>query len=160
MWLIRLLLHCIIVFQQNPVQIGILGKSLDIVAFQTTKLNISSLQTTILISFKSCGDMAGKILSLLSADGPLIFRQLLEATSCTFTYLIGDSVTRQAALIDPVLDTVDRDTKLVSSNRFWNLFTELTFIAFKIKRLWTKWYFACCDWILVYFKSNPSIPRN
>ena len=44
----------------------------------------------------------------------LIFRQLFEKESSTYTYLLGDSTTKQAILIDPVLETVDRDAKLIS----------------------------------------------
>lgn len=43
----------------------------------------------------------------------LIFHQLFEHESSTYTYLIADPVTKEAALIDPVLETVDRDLKLV-----------------------------------------------
>ena len=42
--------------------------------------------------------------------GPaMIFRQLFEPTSSAYTYLIGCEETREAALIDPVLETVERD---------------------------------------------------
>ncbi len=54
-----------------------------------------------------------KVLPLLAADGPIIFRQLFEKTSSTFTYLLGDRSTKEALLIDPVLETADRDVKLV-----------------------------------------------
>jgi glyoxylase-like metal-dependent hydrolase (beta-lactamase superfamily II) len=43
----------------------------------------------------------------------VLFFQLFETQSCTYTYLIGDPATREAVLIDPVLETVDRDLKLV-----------------------------------------------
>lgn len=39
----------------------------------------------------------------------MIFRQLFEPVSSTYTYLIGCPETGRAALIDPVLETVDRD---------------------------------------------------
>jgi sulfur dioxygenase len=39
----------------------------------------------------------------------MIFRQLFEPTSSAYTYLIGCEETREAALIDPVLETVERD---------------------------------------------------
>jgi len=39
----------------------------------------------------------------------VIFRQLFEPISCTYTYLLGCSATRKAVLLDPVLETVDRD---------------------------------------------------
>lgn len=42
-----------------------------------------------------------------------IFRQLLDYESNTFTYLLGDASTRRALLIDPVLEMLDRDVKLL-----------------------------------------------
>lgn len=39
----------------------------------------------------------------------MIFRQLIEPQSCTYTYLIGCEENRQAVLIDPVVDTCERD---------------------------------------------------
>jgi len=44
---------------------------------------------------------------------PMIFRQLFDRDSCTYTYLLGCERTRQAALIDPVRDLVDRDMQLL-----------------------------------------------
>eukprot|EP00518_Triparma_eleuthera_P007455 CAMPEP_0182469546 /NCGR_PEP_ID=MMETSP1319-20130603/17250_1 /TAXON_ID=172717 /ORGANISM="Bolidomonas pacifica, Strain RCC208" /LENGTH=757 /DNA_ID=CAMNT_0024669863 /DNA_START=121 /DNA_END=2394 /DNA_ORIENTATION=- len=43
---------------------------------------------------------------------PLIFRQLFDKESSTYTYLLGDSDTRQAILIDPVDVNAARDTKV------------------------------------------------
>ncbi len=42
-----------------------------------------------------------------------IFRQLFEPESSTYTYLLADGETKEAVLIDPVKETVDRDLKLV-----------------------------------------------
>lgn len=39
----------------------------------------------------------------------MIFRQLFDTESSTYTYLVGDPVTRQAVLIDPVIEQVERD---------------------------------------------------
>ena len=39
----------------------------------------------------------------------MIFKQLYEPLSSTYTYLIGDTSTGQAVLIDPVIATMDRD---------------------------------------------------
>lgn len=39
----------------------------------------------------------------------MIFRQLYEPLSSTYTYLIGDKDTGEAILIDPVIATMDRD---------------------------------------------------
>jgi glyoxylase-like metal-dependent hydrolase (beta-lactamase superfamily II)/rhodanese-related sulfurtransferase len=44
----------------------------------------------------------------------LIFRQLFDPTSSTYTYLLGCSVTREAVLIDPVFEQVRRDAALIA----------------------------------------------
>ena len=43
----------------------------------------------------------------------LIFRQLFDPQSSTYTYLLGDSASRAAVLIDPVFEQVRRDAALV-----------------------------------------------
>ena len=43
----------------------------------------------------------------------IIFYQLFEPETSTYTYLIADKKTKEAALIDPVLETVDRDLNLI-----------------------------------------------
>ncbi|MEW6613671.1 MAG: MBL fold metallo-hydrolase [Pseudomonadota bacterium] len=43
----------------------------------------------------------------------MIFRQLFDPTTSTLTYLLGDEATRQAVLIDSVLEQVDRDLALL-----------------------------------------------
>ena len=43
----------------------------------------------------------------------LIFRQLFDPQSSTYTYLLGDSVSRAAVLIDPVFEQVRRDAALI-----------------------------------------------
>jgi len=43
----------------------------------------------------------------------MIFRQLFEPESSTYTYLLGDTETRQAVLIDPAVETAERDLALV-----------------------------------------------
>ncbi|XP_045901956.1 persulfide dioxygenase ETHE1, mitochondrial [Micropterus dolomieu] len=43
----------------------------------------------------------------------LLFRQLFESESSTYTYLLADTETKEAILIDPVLETIDRDLKLI-----------------------------------------------
>lgn len=47
----------------------------------------------------------------MSSD--FIFYQLFESESSTYTYLLGDRASGEAALIDPVFETVDRDLKLI-----------------------------------------------
>jgi glyoxylase-like metal-dependent hydrolase (beta-lactamase superfamily II)/rhodanese-related sulfurtransferase len=43
----------------------------------------------------------------------MIFHQLFEKESSSYTYLLADPLTREAIIIDPVLETVDRDLKLI-----------------------------------------------
>ncbi len=43
----------------------------------------------------------------------MIFRQLFEPDSSTFTYLLACAETGMAALIDPVIETVERDLEII-----------------------------------------------
>ena len=43
----------------------------------------------------------------------LIFKQLFERESCTYTYLIADSDSKEAAIVDAVDIMIDRDTALL-----------------------------------------------
>jgi glyoxylase-like metal-dependent hydrolase (beta-lactamase superfamily II) len=44
----------------------------------------------------------------------MLFRQLFDQDTWTYTYLIADPQTREAALVDPVLEQVERDYKLLN----------------------------------------------
>lgn len=43
----------------------------------------------------------------------MLFRQLFDPASSTYTYLLADETTREAILIDPVIDHVDRDLAIL-----------------------------------------------
>lgn len=43
----------------------------------------------------------------------MIFRQLFEPDSSTYTYLLADETSGQCVLIDPVLDTLERDLRVL-----------------------------------------------
>jgi sulfur dioxygenase len=45
---------------------------------------------------------------------PMFFRQLFEAQSSTYTYLLADLDAKEAVLIDPVKETVERDLSIVN----------------------------------------------
>ena len=45
----------------------------------------------------------------------MIFRQLSESISNTYTYLLGCETTGQAMLIDPVINSIDRDLQVLQS---------------------------------------------
>ncbi|XP_068855482.1 persulfide dioxygenase ETHE1, mitochondrial-like [Aphelocoma coerulescens] len=47
------------------------------------------------------------------AGRQLLLRQLFEASSCTYTYLLADARSGDAVIIDPVLETVPRDLRLL-----------------------------------------------
>lgn len=49
---------------------------------------------------------------MANQDG-ILFRQLLDYKSYTYTYLLADIKTREAVIIDPVIEMVERDCKLV-----------------------------------------------
>jgi glyoxylase-like metal-dependent hydrolase (beta-lactamase superfamily II)/rhodanese-related sulfurtransferase len=53
----------------------------------------------------------------------LIFRQLFDPQSSTYTYLLGDGVSRQAVLIDPVFEQVRRDAALIEELELELLYT-------------------------------------
>src|SRR5579872_1870692 len=58
----------------------------------------------------------------------LVFRQLFDPTSSTYTYLLGDSVSGEAVLIDPVFEQVRRDAALVGElglKLLWTLETHV-----------------------------------
>ena len=44
------------------------------------------------------------------------FRQLFDPASSTFTYLLADDLTHEAVLIDPVVEQVERDLRLLREN--------------------------------------------
>jgi glyoxylase-like metal-dependent hydrolase (beta-lactamase superfamily II)/rhodanese-related sulfurtransferase len=43
----------------------------------------------------------------------MLFRQLLDPETSTYTYLLADEATRDAVIIDPVLDRIERDLGLI-----------------------------------------------
>jgi sulfur dioxygenase len=53
------------------------------------------------------------VLDAINGRNPMVFRQLFEKESSTYTYLLADQYTKEAVLIDPVLETADRDAKLL-----------------------------------------------
>jgi len=53
----------------------------------------------------------------------MIFKQLFEPDSCTFTYLLGCEETGESLLIDPVIDTVERDLDVLKSLQLKPVYT-------------------------------------
>lgn len=60
----------------------------------------------------SAAVVAATVAVAKSSPGGLVFRQLYDPPSSTYTYLLGCPDTREALLIDPVLEQAARDLKL------------------------------------------------
>jgi len=54
-----------------------------------------------------------KMSGAVQRQSRFLFRQLFDGESSTYTYLLGDVQTREALVIDPVLEQVERDAQLV-----------------------------------------------
>ena len=52
-------------------------------------------------------------LSTMARGNGLIFRQLFDKESWTYTYILADEDTKEAVIIDPVIDQVERDIKMI-----------------------------------------------
>lgn len=52
-------------------------------------------------------------LELSMTSENLLFRQLFEHESSTFTYILADKKTKEAVIIDPVIETLNRDLNLI-----------------------------------------------
>jgi glyoxylase-like metal-dependent hydrolase (beta-lactamase superfamily II) len=72
----------------------------------------------------------------------MIFRQLFEPDTCTYSYLLACPDTGMCAIIDPVIDTVERDLQVVQSLGLTLTYTIDTHIhadhltgAFRLKHL-------------------------
>ena len=57
--------------------------------------------------------MAESLVKLATGVGSLLFRQLQDADTGTFTYLLADPATAEAVLIDPVFERQHRDLALI-----------------------------------------------
>jgi len=44
----------------------------------------------------------------------VIALKLFDRVSCTYTYLLADTESREAVLIDPVIDLAERDAKIIN----------------------------------------------
>ena len=70
--------------------------------------------SALLRSLSPCHTLSPRSLSLSSMASTPIFRQLFDKDSSTYTYLLADPATKEAVLIDPVIDNSERDAKLVT----------------------------------------------
>ncbi|XP_075976634.1 persulfide dioxygenase ETHE1, mitochondrial [Anticarsia gemmatalis] len=56
--------------------------------------------------------------SAMDKGSNFFFRQLFDTVSSTYSYLLGDTQTREAVLIDPVLEHAERDAALIKELGF------------------------------------------
>eukprot|EP00744_Colponema_vietnamica_P013790 GILI01019331.1.p1 GENE.GILI01019331.1~~GILI01019331.1.p1 ORF type:complete len:381 (-),score=115.72 GILI01019331.1:275-1417(-) len=53
------------------------------------------------------------VAGLVWGSRPVVFRQLFELESSTWTYIVGCPETRECVIIDPVIEMVDRDLEII-----------------------------------------------
>lgn len=53
----------------------------------------------------------------------MLFRQLYDAESSTYTYLLADPATREAVLLDPVIEQLERDAQVIQDLELRLLYT-------------------------------------
>lgn len=61
-------------------------------------------------------DTIHRTVNTMAAGNGLIFRQMFDKESWTYTYLLADADTKEAVIIDPVIDQVERDIKMIEQN--------------------------------------------
>jgi len=85
---------------------------------KTCSTLFESLQSRNFFQSLKCNNLLQKRASSNIFEDNIIFRQFLDYKSYTYTYLIGDKQSREAILIDPVYETVDRDIRVVTELGF------------------------------------------
>jgi len=88
----------------------------DINNSPTSSMLLLPAVNTLLRSLSPCHTLSPRPLSLClsSMASTQIFRQLFDKDSSTYTYLLADPATKEAVLIDPVIDNSERDAKLMT----------------------------------------------
>ncbi|XP_041981164.1 persulfide dioxygenase ETHE1, mitochondrial isoform X2 [Aricia agestis] len=61
---------------------------------------------------------AVRMSSTLSRDSNFFFRQLFDSVSSTYTYILGDLNSKEAVLIDPVIEHAERDANIIKELNF------------------------------------------
>ena len=86
------------------------GKSAEEVLAMATEKGFSYVGSAGYVAWSSA-----VVTQLRKPTIPLLFRQMYEAESSTYTYLLADEQTKEAILIDPVLETVERDLEIIKN---------------------------------------------
>lgn len=92
------------------------GKLWETTAVPEIRIQAASLAQELLKSLKNKPYAASLSTRNVPLDLPLpimLFRQLFDRESSTYTYLIADPETKEAILVDPVLEQVERDLQIL-----------------------------------------------
>lgn len=81
------------------------AKTLAETLLRSLPLRVRSIPTTPLL--------IGDILNQVPSNSTLLFRQFFDPETSSYTYLIADRQTREAVLVDPVLEQVERDLQAI-----------------------------------------------
>ncbi|KAI4903083.1 hypothetical protein NFI96_000972 [Prochilodus magdalenae] len=79
----------------------------------STVIGVQEEQTYLAFSGSQWNQNSGLFPESVPPDTHPRCRRLFESESSTYTYLLADTESKEAVLIDPVLETVDRDLKLI-----------------------------------------------
>lgn len=80
---------------------------------QKSRAELPRLSNLVLHQRRSDCQFSRSMSGFVGKDKDIVFRQLLEYKSFTYSYLVADPDTKEAILIDPVIETVPRDSKIV-----------------------------------------------
>ncbi|PHJ66253.1 hydroxyacylglutathione hydrolase [Nostoc linckia z18] len=89
------------------------GNLWETTAVPEIRLQAASLAQELLKSFNSHATAEERNLSFTLRKPVMLFRQLFDKESSTYTYLIADLETKTAILVDSVLEQVERDLKIL-----------------------------------------------
>ena len=78
------------------------GLTADAALAQAGELGLSFTGVAGLASWMST------VVSSAASRSPLLFRQMFEKESSTYTYILADSISKDAVIIDPVVETTER----------------------------------------------------
>ena len=76
------------------------------VSLVCTDLGRSNLKHLASLSERTGEGGRNSIIAAMMPGADLLFRQLFDSTSSTFTYILADLPSREAVIIDPVIEQV------------------------------------------------------
>jgi sulfur dioxygenase len=92
-----------------PLVLSVLQGSDVMVASYSTAFSV-----LVIAAILSVVELTDRMADLFCEVRTMLFRQLFDQETWTYTYLVADPDTQEAALIDPVIEQVERDFKLLN----------------------------------------------